>query len=410
MKIKVGVLFGGKSVEHEVSIITAIQAIENMDKDKYDIVPIYITKDRVWRTGAILKEIETYQDMDLLKRYTKEVVLYEKNGQFILQSKGLFKRQIDEIDIAFPIVHGTNVEDGVLQGYLQSIGIPFVGGDVYASVVGQDKLFMKQIFESEKLPISSYTWFYDTEYIDDNDKVIKKVEDKLKYPVIIKPATLGSSVGIHAAHNKEELVNGIEDAITYDSKIIVEEMVQNLKEVNISILGNYETQKVSAIEQVRSEEDFLTYEEKYIGKKKTKGLKGGLKNCSKTPSKGMASLARIVPAPLEKKQQEEIEDIAIKAFKALGSSGVCRIDFLIDSKTNKVYINEINSIPGSLAFYLWEPVGKPYTELLDEMINIGIKDYKKRIAKVHSFDSNILKGFTEMGGVKGCKGTKSKLR
>lgn len=314
-----------------------------------------------------------------------------------MQSKGFFKRQINEIDIAFPIVHGTNVEDGVLQGYLQSIGIPFVGGDVYSSVVGQDKLFMKQIFESEELPISPYTWFYDTEYNESKEEVLSKIENKLKYPMIIKPATLGSSVGISSAKNKDELIEAIDDACNYDSKIIVEEMVQNLKEVNISVLGNYESQKLSAIEQVMSNKDFLTYEEKYIGNKKTKGVKG----CKQTASKGMASASRIVPAPLEKKEQNEIEEIAIKAFKALGSSGVCRIDFLIDSKTNKVYINEINSIPGSLAFYLWEPIGKKYTELLDDMINIGIKDYKKRIAKVHSFDSNILKGFTEMSGTKG---------
>lgn len=408
MKIKVGVIFGGESVEHEVSIISAVQAMNKMDTEKYEIIPIYITKDRIWYTGGMLKEIEVYQDISLLKRYAKEVVLYEKGGRFILQSKGFFKRQIAEIDIAFPIVHGTNVEDGVLQGYLQSIGIPFVGGDVYSSVVGQDKLFMKQIFESEKLPISAYTWFYDVEYNDDKDKVIEKIEGKLKYPVIVKPATLGSSVGIHSAKNKDELIEAIEDACNYDTKIVVEEMVQNLKEVNISVLGNYESQKLSAIEQVMSNEDFLTYEEKYIGNRKTKGVKGvkGVKGIKNSPSKGMASASRIVPAPLEKQQQDSIEQIATKAFKALGSSGVCRIDFLIDSKTNKVYINEINSIPGSLAFYLWEPIGKKYTELLDDMINIGIKDYKRRVAKVHSFDSNILKGFTEMTGVKGVKGCK----
>ena len=346
MKIKVGVIFGGESVEHEVSIISAVQAMNKMDTEKYEIIPIYITKNRVWYTGGMLKEIEVYQDLNLLKRYAKPVVLYEKDGRFILQSKGFFKRQINEIDIAFPIVHGTNVEDGVLQGYLQSIGVPFVGGDVYASVVGQDKLFMKQIFESEELPVAPYTWFYDIEYNENKESVIEKVESKLKYPVIVKPRTLGSSVGIHPAKDKEELIEAIEDACNYDSKIIVEEMVENLKEVNISVLGNYENQQLSAIEEVMSSKDFLTYEEKYIGNKKTKGVKG----CKRTPSKGMASASRIVPAPLEKKVKEEIEEISRKAFKVLGSSGVCRIDFLIDSKTDKVYINEINSIPGSLAF------------------------------------------------------------
>lgn len=399
MKIRVGVIFGGESVEHEVSIISAIQAMNKMDTSKYDIIPIYITKDRKWYTGEMLKEIENYSDPTLIEKYAKQVVLYENNGRFILQNKKGLKRVVKEIDIAFPIVHGTNVEDGVLQGYLQSIGIPFVGSNVYAGVVGQDKLFMKEIFEHEKLPICDYTWFYDTEYEEDNNKVIAKVNE-LGYPVIVKPATLGSSVGIKTAHNDEELRNAIEDAIRYDNKIIVEKLVENLMEVNISVLGNYESQSVSAIEQVMPSKDFLTYEDKYIGSGKVKG-KLGAKFKS---SKGMVSASRVVPANIEESLKKEVEEVAVKAFKALGSSGVVRIDFLVDKNTNKPYINEINSIPGSLAFYLWEPIGKEYTDLLDDMINIGIRDYKKRINKTHSFNTNILKGFTELGGIKGAKG------
>ena len=177
-------------------------------------------------------------------------------------------------------------------------------------------------------------------------------------------------------------------------------------EVNISVLGNYENQQVSAIEQVMSSNKFLTYEDKYIGGGKTKGKMGGKFKASK----GMVSANRVIPAPLEKDMKEEVETVAVNAFKALGSSGVVRIDFLIDSKAKKVYINEVNNIPGSLSFYLWEPIGKEYTELLDDMINIGIRDYKKRIAKTHSFETNILKGFTELGGLKGMKGSKGKLR
>ena len=405
MKIRVGVIFGGESVEHEVSIISAIQAMNKMDTEKYDIVPIYITKDRKWYTGDMLKEIEVYSDPELIKKYAKNVVLYEQDGRFLLQNKKGLRRVVKEIDIVFPIVHGTNVEDGVLQGYLQSIGIPFVGGNVYASVVGQDKLFMKEIFEHEKLPICDYTWFYDTDYQEDNKEILSNIK-KLGYPVIVKPATLGSSVGIKTAHNEDEVKEAIDEAIRYDNKIIVEKLVENLMEVNISVLGNYENNSVSAIEQVMPTKDFLTYEDKYIGSGKVKG-KLGVKFKS---SKGMASATRVVPAKLDAKLQEEIEKIAVKAFKALGSSGVVRIDFLVDKKTNKPYINEVNSIPGSLAFYLWEPIGKEYTELLDDLINIGIRDYKKRISKTHSFNTNILKGFTELGGVKGLKGSKGKLR
>ena len=405
MKIRLGVIFGGESVEHEVSIISAIQAMNKMDSEKYEIIPIYITKDRQWYTGEMLKEIETYSDLSLIKRYAKNVVLYEDNGKFVLQNKKGFRRIVKEIDMVFPIVHGTNVEDGVLQGYLESIGIPFVGGDVYASAVGQDKIFMKEIFRENDLPVCDYAWFYDTEYEDDNEKVLARVE-KLTYPVIIKPATLGSSVGIKTARNKEELKVAIDEAIKYDHKIVVEKLVENLMEVNISVLGNYSNQQVSAIEQVIPTKDFLTYEDKYLGSSKTKGKIGGKFKASK----GMVSTSRVIPAPLPKKMKEEVEKVAVGAFKALGSSGVVRIDFLVYEKEKKIYINEVNNIPGSLSFYLWEPIGKEYTELLDDMINIGIRDYKMRIAKTHSFDTNILKGFAEHGGLKGMKGSKGKLR
>ena len=406
MKIKVGVIFGGESAEHEVSIISAIQAINKMNEEKYDIIPIYITKDRQWYTGAMLKDIDSYQDLSLIKKYATNVVLVEKNNRFILQKKkGLFKREVAEIDIAFPIVHGTNVEDGVLQGYLQTIGIPFVGPNTYAGVVGQDKVFMKAIFEKEDLPLSKYVWFYDSEYKTDKDEVLKKIS-KLKYPLIVKPATTGSSIGISYAEDEAKLCEAIDDAINYDTKILVEEVVENLKEVNISVLGNYEHQKLSVIEEVNGHNKFLTYEDKYIGGGKTKAKFGVKSVPSCKGSKGMLSASRKIPADLSDKLKEEVETVAKKAFKALGSSGCCRIDFLIDSKKNKVYVNEINSIPGSLAFYLWEPLGKDYTDLLDDMINIGIKDYKKRSSKTYTFDTNILQGFANNS----LKGGKTKLK
>ncbi len=405
MKIKVGVIFGGESVEHEVSIISAIQAMNKMDLEKYEVVPIYITKDREWYTGEMLKDIETFRDMDLLKRYAKNVVLYYKNGRFVLQSKGLLRRIVNEIDLAFPIVHGTNVEDGVLQGYLQSIGIPFVGSDVYSSVVGQDKVFMKKIFEGEKLPLTAYYWFYDNDYLEDSEGLLKKVEKHLDYPVIVKPATLGSSIGIHPAHDQKELVEAIEDAIKYDHKIVVEEMVQHLTEVNISVLGNYENHTISEIEEVVPMKDFLTFEDKYIS--------GGKKGSKFKSSKGMLSTNRRIPASISEKLKDEVRKVALSAAHALGSSGVCRIDFLVDNKAKKVYINEVNNIPGSLAFYLWDPLGKDYTELLDDMINLAVKDYKKRISKTHSFSSNILSGYGRgskgLKGLKGVKGIKGKL-
>ena len=405
MKIKVGVIFGGESVEHEVSIITAMQAMNKLDQEKYDIVPIYITKDREWYTGDMLKDIEVYQDLSLIKKYGSNVILYYKNGSFVLQKKTFPKTIVKEIDIAFPIVHGTNVEDGVLQGYLQTIGIPFVGSNVYASVVGQDKTYMKDIWTNANLPMTKYIWFYDVDYKNNPDEIINQVS-KIKYPVIVKPATTGSSVGISVCEDESKLLEGIDEAIQYDSKIIVEEVVPNLKEVNIAVMGNYEHQKVSEIEEVLSSNKFLTYEDKYIGE--GKGKLKGMKIPAKNSSKGMASTNRKLPAELDSKMKTEIENIAIKAFKTLGSSGNARIDFLINEKTNKIYINEINSIPGSLAFYLWDAKDINFSKVLEDMLNIGIKDYKKRISKTHSFETNILKGFASRGGLKGMKGKLSK--
>jgi len=391
MKIKLGVIFGGVSVEHEVSIITAVQAMNNIDTVKYDIIPIYITKEGVWYSGAMLKDIKIYNDMDLLKRYAKEVVLYKKDNQFILQSKGFFKKEVTDLDICLPIMHGTNGEDGSLQGYLETIGIPYCESDHYASVVGQDKIFMKQIWKDSGVPVVKFDWFYDIDYEMNPDKIIERLE-KLGYPMIVKPARLGSSVGISVAHDNQGLRDAISDAINYDSKILVEEMVQNLVEVNISVLGNYRKQKLSVIEEVGSDSDFLTYEDKYVG-----GSKGA--------SKGIVNTKRIIPARIDDDLTNKVRDIAKKAFKALGSSGVVRIDFLIDKENNKVYANEINSIPGSLSFYLWDKTDKEYQDLLDEVLTIAIRDYKDKVNKTRSFDTNILKSFTG-NGVKGVKGVK----
>lgn len=402
MKIKVGVIFGGESVEHEVSIISAMQAMNKMDLEKYEIIPIYITKNLEWYTGDLLKDIEVYQEPELIKKYCKNVILYNKDGNFVLQNKrGIFKSIVKEIDIAFPIVHGTNVEDGVLQGYLQSIGIPFVGSDVYASVVGQDKVYMKNIWAEANVPITKYIWFYDADYKNDQNKIIDKAK-KLDFPVIVKPACTGSSVGISVCENEEDLIKGIDDAIQYDKKILIEEVVQNLMEVNIAVMGNYEHQKLSEIEEVISTNKFLTFGDKYIGD--GKGKIKGAKKVKMSSSKGMVSTNRKLPAELPEKIRSEIENIAIEAFKSLGCSGNSRIDFLIDAKSQKVYINEINSIPGSLAFYLWDAKGVDFATLLDDMIQIGIKNYKKRNSKTYSFENNILQGFSANGGTKGLKG------
>jgi len=389
--IKLGVIYGGETVEHEVSIISAVQAMENIDNEKYDIVPIYITKDREWYTGNMLKDISIYKDMNLLKRYAKEVVLYKKNGEFVLQSIKGFKKIVTTLDVVLPIVHGQNVEDGTLAGYFESIGLPYAGPSVMGAAIGQDKVTMKEVMGANGLPIIPYTWFYDYEYNTSKDEIIKNIK-KLGYPVIVKPARLGSSIGVKVANNQEEVEDAIKEAISYDYKIIVEKVIKDSVEVNCSVLGNYEYSEASAIEQVSSAKEFLTYQEKYLG-----GKKGKLK----TPSKGMASAQRIVPAPIGDKATKDIQELSKKAFRVLNLSGVCRIDFMYNPKTKACYVIEPNTIPGSLSFYLWSESGKDYRTLLDDLVTLAIRNKKNLDRKTHSFESNILSNYDGVKGIKG---------
>ena len=394
MKIKVGVVFGGETVEHEVSIISAVQAMKHINQDKYEIIPIYIAKDQTWYEGAMLKEMDVYRDFDLLKRYAKKVVLVKKDNRFVLQKvDGIFRKEVTDVDVLLPIVHGHGVEDGSLQGYFETLKIPYVGSNVLGSALGQDKVVMKQVMAAENIPCVPYVWFFDTEYQVDNENILNKVK-KLGYPVVVKPATLGSSVGISLVKTEEELDEAINDAIGYDSKIIIEKAVQNLVEVNASVIGNYEFQEVSILEEVMGVDEFLSYRDKYLGGGKGKG------------SKGMASTNRIMPARIDEKTTAQVQEYAKQVFKALNLSGVCRIDFLIDKKSNEIYVNEPNTIPGSLSFYLWEKNNKPYSELLDQIISLGLRRYKQESKKVRSFESNILSNYGGTKGVKGVKGLK----
>ncbi|HOZ54324.1 MAG TPA: D-alanine--D-alanine ligase family protein [Bacilli bacterium] len=389
MKIKVGVIFGGPTTEHEISIITAVQAMNHFDEEKYDIVPIYITKDRQWYSSNLLKDISTYKDLKLLKKYSKKVTLYNNKGSYVLQSRGLIKQIIDELDIVFPIVHGYNMEDGNIQGYLDVVGVPYVGSDIYGCVVGQDKVFMKQIFESIQLPITKYKWFYDHEYQNNKEEVLNNLK-VLKFPVIVKPARLGSSIGIGKAENTNELEEKIETAINYDEKIVVEEIVDNLVELNCSVLGSNETQETSVIEEVSGKDDFLSFEDKYIGN----GKKGKIAN----KTKGILNTDRIIPAKIDNNLKKQIEDMSKKAFKALGAAGVVRIDYLMNKETKELYINELNTVPGSLSFYLWDKKDISYTELLDNLITLAIKRARKKDKKTYSFSSNVLESYN---GTKG---------
>lgn len=402
MKIRVGVLYGGKTTEHEVSIITAVQAMEHLNLDKYEVIPMYLTKENEMYTGEPLKEIEIYREPELLKRYCKNVVCYNRNGALALQSKnGIFKKIVKEVDIVIPCVHGYNMEDGNVQGMLDLFGVPYTGSDIYGCTVGQDKVFQKQILKENGISVPKYTWFYDNDYEQNDAKIIEDIK-KIGLPVVVKPARQGSSIGIGVAKTEEELKNAIEEAIKYDDKILVEELIPNMVELNCSVLGSNAYCEASCIEQVMGKDEILSFNDKYIGSGAKKGIAGKM-----GASKGMLSSDRVIPAEIPEKLTNDIMETSKKVFKALGASGCVRIDYLYDKKAKKYYVNELNTIPGSLAFYLWTPLNKEYDELLDDMINIAVKRYKKKLRKTTSFTSNILQNF---GGLKGTKGLKGKLR
>ncbi len=392
--IKVGVIFGGESVEHEVSIITAVQAMNFMDTKKYEIVPIYIDKNRNWFTGECLREMNTYKDMSMIPSFAKEVTLTRKEDKFVLQrKKGLFNGILNTIDVAFPIVHGKGVEDGSLAGYLDSLGIPYVGPSMLGAAIGQDKVVQKQVLRASGVPVVDYVWFYDVEYKENEEEIIKSCE-KLGFPVIVKPARLGSSVGIEVAKNKEELGQAIDEAIKYDEKIVVEACVQNLLEVDCAVIGNYQEMECSLIGEMMTDNDFLTFEDKYLGN-------GGKKSAKNANSGKLATSGFRIPAEIDKEIEENIFKYAKEAFRALNLSGVTRFDFLVDKKSKKVYVNEPNTIPGCLAFFFFTPKGKKYTKLLDEMIKLSIKEYKDSKKKVTSFTSNVLSTYDGSKGAKG---------
>ena len=395
MKIKIGVFFGGKSVEHEVSIITAIQAIENIDKDKYDVIPIYIAKDNQMYCGNYVGDIKQYKNINNLIHISSQVTLAQKNNKtcLIRCNKKFYESSIyDYIDIAFPIVHGTNVEDGTIQGYLKMFNIPYVGCDVISSSCGMDKYVSKCILKENNIPVLDCKCYTIVDYNKNSKIIINEIEKAFSYPVIVKPVNLGSSVGIKIANNQEELVESIENAFIYSKKILVEKAIKNLKEVNCSIVGDYEFSEPSECEEPIKTDEILSYSDKYLsGSKKLGG--------SKSMNAGVLKL----PADISPKEKQTIQSLSLKTFKALGCSGVIRIDFIIDKDTNSIYVNEVNTIPGSLSFHLWKQTGIEYTDLLNKLIDLGLKRNREERNIIYSFESNILSECST-NGLKGMKG------
>lgn len=423
MRIKVGVMFGGKSVEHEISIISAIQAIGSMNTEKYDVIPIYITKNNEFYVGPSVGEIENYRNIPQLLKDSTRVILVNDGGLVKLiryPAKRFGSSYVDYIDVAFPIVHGTNVEDGTLQGFLTMLDIPYVGCDVVSSAVGMDKYVMKTVLKDNNIPVLDCLCFNAKEYDRGNDEVVDAIEKRIGFPVIVKPVNLGSSIGISKADSREKLYESLDMAFCYADKVLVERAVQNLKEINCSVCGDYEHAEPSECEEPVNSDEILSFADKYLGNGSSGGAKGG-KLGGKTGGKlggkfsgaktggsksGMASLKRKIPADITDEQKATIQKYAVDAFKCLGCNGVSRIDFMMDTKSGEIFLNEINTIPGSLSFYLWEPVGVAYSKLLDKMISLALKREREQEGITYAFESNVLEGVSLGGGAKGAKGSK----
>ena len=377
--INIGVFFGGTSVEHEVSVITAQQAIAQLRKiPGYQVVPIYISKKNRWYTGEYLLEIEHFKDLNKVMESSTRVHLVKgERNAFLLHDpiKKSGNPVVDHIDVAFPIIHGTGGEDGSLQGLLEHLDIPYVGCNVLAASMMMDKIASKLFLQSSGIRVVEGEWFYSHHWLSFQNDIVNDIESKLHYPMIVKPADIGSSVGVKSAKNRAELIEAIEFARHFSSRILVERMLVGMREINISVLGDSEKLELSVCEEPLTSSDFLTYEDKYV---------------NEGQSKGMSSSKRQIPANLTESIKKEIEHMAAEAFIALDCAGVTRIDFMIEKGTEQPYINEFNTVPGSLAFYLWEASGKSFQKMLEEMIDAAYRSYRRKESIIRSNDINIL--------------------
>ncbi|HEY7125521.1 MAG TPA: D-alanine--D-alanine ligase family protein [Ktedonobacterales bacterium] len=384
-KTRVGVVFGSRSVEHEVSVITGQQVIAALDKNRYDILPIYITKSGAWYTGPKLLDVANFKDEKAVLAGCDPVYLPPDPsvGGLIVRREekgGLFKRGGSQqeallLDVLFPTVHGTYGEDGTLQGLFELAGIPYVGSGVLGSAAGMDKIVMKSVFRDNDLPVVKQYATTRRAWEQAPEDIMQAIEKTLGYPVFVKPANLGSSVGISQAKTRAELQQAMDVAVHYDRRLIIEAAVPNVVEINCAVLG-FQDPQASVCEQPVASKELLSYEDKYMSS-------GG-------KSAGMKSLARKIPAPISDDLTKRIQQMAIDAFMMLDCRGVARIDFLLDSKTETLYINEINTLPGSISFYLWEPLGITFSNLVDRLIQLAFEAHKERARTTYSVDSPLL--------------------
>ncbi|MEE9187325.1 MAG: D-alanine--D-alanine ligase family protein [Bacteroidota bacterium] len=364
-KLRVGVVFGGRSVEHEVSLVSATSILNALDREKYDIVPIGITKDGRWLSSAetirLLKsgEIPDHEPECVLVPDPTKQRLMRVNSESLEVSVDSSGVNRSPLDVIIPALHGTYGEDGTIQGLFELANIPYVGAGVLGSAAGMDKVIAKQLFERAGLPVTKYVWFLWDRYQGDSKSILEMIEKKLRYPCFVKPANLGSSVGITKAHNARELVAGIEQAADIDRRILVEWGVKNARDIECGVLGN-DDPRASVLGEVVPSNEFYDYDAKYVdGKSET-----------------------IIPAKLPRQLVQRIQKYAVAAFRAIDCAGMARVDFLVQKKTSNTYINEINTIPGftSISMYpkLWKASGIPYPKLLDTLIELALERHREK--------------------------------
>ncbi|WP_268626384.1 D-alanine--D-alanine ligase [Paenibacillus alvei] len=352
-KMRVGLVYGGKSGEHEVSLSTAFAVMGAMDYEKYDIIPFYITKTGEWRVG----ELRHQPFSDKSELTLEGAAGYTKDAMEMLFARvDSTGNAGDSIDVMFPLIHGTNGEDGTIQGLFEMANVPYVGAGVLASSVGMDKAVMKQVFAHAGLPQCKYVHFIRSEWEHHQADVMANIESELGYPCFIKPANLGSSVGISKARNDVELKQAIEVALRYDRKVIVEEFV-DAREVEVSVLGNDEAE-ASVPGEIVSSGEFYDYKAKYID--------------------GKSQI--VIPAPLDEELLDRLREMAVLAFRAIDGSGLSRVDFFVRRSDMQVFINEVNTMPGFTPFsmypLMWKETGIAYGALLDRLIQLAMERYK----------------------------------
>lgn len=390
----VGVIFGGRSVEHDVSVVTGQQIMRAFPSERYQVVPLYIDREGRWFTGDPLKDLKTFQEDVRNVPGVLSVVLspdVRQHGLIVNPlPSGMFARaQALKLDVVFPAVHGSHGEDGTLQGLFELAGLPYAGCGVLASALANDKWLSKQLLQHSGIPVVDGLCFTRHQWEADPDDVIGQIKARFSWPVFIKPATLGSSIGIGRADNDALLRASIEVAANLDRRFLIEPAITGCVEINCSVIGDDRELRASVLEQPVSWEEFLTYEEKY--------LRGG---------EGMKSADRIIPAPLTPELTDRIQSIAKAAFAALDGRGIARIDFLVRPEQGEVFLNEVNTLPGSLSFYLWEATGMSGTELVEELVRIGRDAYADKRRNTYDYRTNLL-ALSASRGLKGAKGSKA---